>query len=379
MELFGQTPWQIQQGMNQQMNDAADKYASQDPFQRAAAGMHRAGGMLAGPVAGALGMENPAIAQAKRTEQVMGSPGTDLNSSAGLLAKAEQFRQAGDLRTATALAMKGQELRKQEQAAILAARKQDFQEQQMYDLKLQELSQRGEIAKQRSEDSRLAAGDRAAAMRESNQIRLQIAQLAAAANQSGGMSAAEVRQMKYEDAKAEKLVEKQKAAQSTLDQFDSLERNIEQLYDPKSGALTPAAQSLFGQMNQFRPDLALSQKSVDAETALTGLKDQITMSNLAAAKTAVGQSFGSMQVQEWDKFVRLLSSLDRKMSPDQAAKNIKYVTKFINDKRDVLKTALSAGEKSPPQGGLPQGATVVGKTPDGKPVYQTPDGKKWVQ
>ena len=123
--LFGQTPWEVQQGMNQQINQSADAYAKLDPFQRAAAGMHRAGGMLAGPVAGMLGMENPAIAQSKRTEQIMGAQGTDLSSSEGLLKKAEQFRQAGDLRTATALAMKGQEMRRQEQAALLATRKQD--------------------------------------------------------------------------------------------------------------------------------------------------------------------------------------------------------------------------------------------------------------
>ena len=123
--LFGQTPWEVQQGMNQQINQSADAYAKLDPFQRAAAGMHRAGGMLAGPVAGMLGMENPAIAQSKRTEQIMGAQGTDLSSSEGLLKKAEQFRQAGDLRTATALAMKGQEMRRQEAAAALAGRKQD--------------------------------------------------------------------------------------------------------------------------------------------------------------------------------------------------------------------------------------------------------------
>jgi len=111
--LFGPTPWETQQGMNQQINQSADKYASQDPFQRAAAGMHRAGGMLAGPVAGMLGMENPAVAQAKRTEQVMGQGQADIGTSAGLLAKAEQFRQAGDIRTATALMMKGKEMQRQ--------------------------------------------------------------------------------------------------------------------------------------------------------------------------------------------------------------------------------------------------------------------------
>ena len=231
--LFGQTPWEVQQGMNQQINQSADAYAKLDPFQRAAAGMHRAGGMLAGPVAGMLGMENPAIAQAKRTEQIMGAQGTDLSSSEGLLKKAEQFRQAGDLRTATALAMKGQEMRRQEAAAALAGRKQDFQEQQMYDLKLQELAQRGEIAKQRSEDSRLAAADRAAAAREANMIRFEIAKMGAAAK----TGAAEVKKSETAQKKEEGRGTVDSMVTSLLDYYDQLSKSGG-ITDPSKGAIS---------------------------------------------------------------------------------------------------------------------------------------------
>lgn len=41
---------------------------------------------------------------------------------------------------------------------------------------------------------------------------------------------------------------------------------------------------------------------------------------------------------------------------------------------------LSSGEPTPETpAGLPAGAQMIGHTKDGKPVYQTPDGKKWVQ
>jgi hypothetical protein len=122
--LFGKTPWQIQQGMNQQINQTADNFARMSGDERANAMAGRAGGMLVAPVADAMGWENPEMANEKRTERVM-SDGGDLSTSKGVLEKAKQFFKAGDIRTATALMLKGKEMEKQEVAAALAARKQD--------------------------------------------------------------------------------------------------------------------------------------------------------------------------------------------------------------------------------------------------------------
>ena len=116
--LFGLQPWQIQQQQNAALGQSADKYAAQDPFQRATGSMYRAGGMMAGPVAESMGYVNPAIEQAKMREQVMGQGGMDMTSK-GLEAKAEQFRQAGDMQTAMRFKMAAQGMAQKEQETAL--------------------------------------------------------------------------------------------------------------------------------------------------------------------------------------------------------------------------------------------------------------------
>lgn len=118
--LFGPTPWQIQQAQNAQLAQAADRYAGQDPFQRAAGGMFRAGGMLAQPIAESFGLVNPAIEQSRIRESVM-NQGGDLSTSAGLKAKAAQFAQAGDQATAMKLLMAARSQEAQERKAQMDA------------------------------------------------------------------------------------------------------------------------------------------------------------------------------------------------------------------------------------------------------------------
>jgi hypothetical protein len=128
--LFGLTPFQVQQQQNAGLNQAADHYASQDPFQRATGGMFRAGGMLGGAGAQAMGMVNPQMEQAKLTEAMMASGG-DLSTSQGLMAKSQQFAAAGDQRTALKLALAGKVKQAEEAKAKLAQNKDDREELKM--------------------------------------------------------------------------------------------------------------------------------------------------------------------------------------------------------------------------------------------------------
>ena len=106
--IFGLSPAQIQQRQNVGMMTAANNYASQDPLQRAAASMFAGGGMLAGAGAQAAGMMTPEMQQAQRTQAIMASGG-DLQTSAGLKAKAKQFKDAGDQQIAMRLLMLAQD------------------------------------------------------------------------------------------------------------------------------------------------------------------------------------------------------------------------------------------------------------------------------
>ena len=298
-------------------------------------------------------------------------------------------------------------------------RKQDFQENDAMSLKREQLAQKAELkkeqlqqemeaAKLRSQDARYTADQRREAASEATAMRGQIAQLMAemrrlgieAKNSASGdakpkgltreaglkweLDNGKIDQATYDAAISASpggvLRQKQTDAMNTSETgFAAVERNVDQLYDQKNKSLKPAAKSLFGQYAQYRPESTMSQESVDAKLALEGLTDQVMMTNLAEAKARVGQSFGSMQVQEWDKFTQQLTSLKRGLSEEQAATSMANVLDFVKNKRAVLKKALNtdnviqADRKPAPVApsdfnarwaSLPSGQSLVG--PDGK-------------
>ena len=189
--LFGPQPWQVQQQQNQGLQQFAAQQANRDPLQMAKYGLTMGGGLLGGAAMEGMGYQNPAVAQAQQRQSVMGMGG-DLSTAAGLKAKALQFAQAGDQQTAMKLAIAAKQQEAKEQQMALEVQKQALAERKQTDIETdrraldrEKLAQAYEVAKMRSEDSRLASADRIAAQREANQIRLQIAQMTAAMKQSG--------------------------------------------------------------------------------------------------------------------------------------------------------------------------------------------------
>ena len=390
--LFGAAPWEVEQQQQQAQHSRAMEMSKMDANQWANYGLMSGTAGLARM----LGAKNPAVEQAKRREQIMGSGEDDLGTSAGMAAKAEQFRKVGDLRTATALTMKANEMRKQETAATLAQQKQDEQESfrrdqlvQQAELKKAELEQRAARDREAADNMRLSIEQRDAASRRADATDRMIANLTAemkragieaksAAAGAGGTAPPKnltrearlgwelengmIDQATYDAAMSASpggvLRQKQvAAADSAKSGFDAVERNVSRLYDAKTGVLKPAAQSLFGQYAQHRPEISMSQESVDAKLALEGLTDQVMLANLADAKTRVGQSFGSMQMGEWDKFTQQLTSLKRGLSEDRAAEALRDVLKFIKDKRTILDVALNKSNTVSPPTTKPQAAS----------------------
>ena len=377
--LFGPSPYEIEQQRMAQLNQSAQTFGGQNAAQRSVAGMYKAGGMLGNIGAQAMGMVDPAVANAQRTEQIMSQGDADLGTSAGMAAKAEQFRKAGDLRTATALTLKANELKKQEAASALAIRKQDtLDEAQLSTSRLQAAQatkalrenpnlKEIEVGVEGKPDYRqkmiidirdpsfeprlvgtpyqIAAGVRVDA-RGGSGTTAKPKGLTREAGLKWELDNGMIDQATYDAAISASpggvLRQKQTDAIGTSESsFSSVERNIDQLFDAKTGKLKPSAQPLFGQYAQYRPEATMSQDTVDAKLALEGVTDQVMMANLADAKARVGQSFGSMQVQEWDKFTQQLTSLKRGLSEDQAAKSMKYVLDFIKNKRAILNKALN--------------------------------------
>ena len=401
--LFGPSPYEIEQARSQALRDDAAGFAKMNATQRGVMGIYQGGAGLAGIGAGMMGMVDPAVANAQRTEQIMGQGNADLSSSAGLLAKAEEFRKAGDLRTATALALKGNELKKQEAAAALAARKEDLAERRFQEAELVKIAdKKQEIADKLANELTIAREKLAQQEREGKRddaTRQMVAKMenawrmaavearkAAAEAKSSGPAAKPkglsreaglawelengmIDQATYDAAMsatpAGKLRQQQQESLASAESgFNAIEQNILKVYDPATKSLRPAAQALFGKFAQYRPEALSSQETVNAKLALESLTDQVMMANLADAKKRVGQSFGSMQVQEWDKFTNQLTSLKRGLSEEAAAKAMRDVLNFVETKRSVLNKALETTNTVQPKNASPAAKGASPSAPD---------------
>ena len=111
--LFGPTPYDVSQARNTQDMSYAEKVARMGGFEQAKFGIGQGAAGLTRAGAGMMGMVDPLQQEAAMREGVMGMGG-DLTTSAGLKAKALQFAQAGDQRTAMKLAIAAKEMEDKE-------------------------------------------------------------------------------------------------------------------------------------------------------------------------------------------------------------------------------------------------------------------------
>lgn len=117
--LFGPTPYDVGQQRNQQDMSYAEKVARMGGFEQAKFGIGQGAAGLTRAGAGMMGMVDPLQQEASMREQVM-AQGGDLTTSAGLKAKAMQFAQAGDQRTAIKLAIAAKNMEADEAKVKLA-------------------------------------------------------------------------------------------------------------------------------------------------------------------------------------------------------------------------------------------------------------------
>ena len=329
--LFGPSPWEIQQTQQQAMVQNAAAYAQQSPLERAAAGMYQAGGMLGGMAAGALGGKNVAVENAKRQEQIMGQGEDDLGTSAGMAAKADQFRKAGDLRTATALTLKANEMKRQEAVAALAARKQDFQEQdamnfkreqllQQAELKKAELEQRAKDAQLRSEDARYSADQRRAAAAEAAQTRAMIATLVSEtkkATTGAGKPLTPAQQIKRD----KEMATSASAIRAQDNDIISLGGDIDKVAsDPNLSRATGMSDYVWS-----RPGGAASQIEGQLDSIVNKLKAQ----GLKVLRE--GGGIGAITEKEWDILANQVANIDRKKGAEYVKGELEKVKLRMNE------------------------------------------------
>ena len=155
--LFGPSPYEVQQARNQQMDKYAMDLSNMNANQLANYGFAKAGQGLAGIGAGMMGMVDPAVEQAKRTEQIMGQGNEDMSSSAGWFAKAKKMLEAGDQRTAAMWLLKANQLKKQEDAESHANKKDDLAERRFKEAELAKIAdKKQEVADKREMEWKIA-------------------------------------------------------------------------------------------------------------------------------------------------------------------------------------------------------------------------------
>ena len=206
--------------------------------------------------------------------------------------------------------------------------------------------------------------------------------------------AADDKRAAAERARGDKIVtaaEKEEgAAQSGLSAMDNVEANLLKVYDPKTGKMTSAAKNATGPWDARIPEVFRFDSTNAAASAIKALQDQMTMINLADAKRSVGQSFGSMQVKEWEKFQNQLRNISANIPDKEMESNLADIYKFVQDKKTWLNEALrqaqakkagaydGGAQQSPAAGGVSPGAKVVSrvKLKDGSTGVLWSDGSR---
>jgi hypothetical protein len=356
--LFGVSPYQAEQQRFAQDQDYAAKLAGMNNIQQAKYGIGQgAAGLTRNVAQGMFGMVDPTVQEAQMREQVMGMGG-DLSTSAGLKAKAAQFAQAGDQATAMKLIMAARQMEAKEQEQMIASRKQalgerkqDFQEQEAMDLKRQQLAQSYELAKERADDARASAAERSAAMREANQIRIEIAKMAAQAKMgSGGLGKPPAGYRYTADGNLEPIpggpkdmTSKNKAISETAEMKAKL---VTQKVDEALKETGFFSTGLTGEVLGMIPGTG----AYDLDATLDTIKANLGFNELQAMRQAspTGGALGQVAVRELEMLQATIASLKKGQSQPKLRQGLQQVkTHYGNWKKAVDAANTQEGGASP--------------------------------
>lgn len=331
-----QSPAELEQARQQQLMQQAQQYGQLGPLEAARASQYAAGAQIGQ----ALGGVRPADVEAQKRQETMMQGEADLSTSKGLYAKAEQFRQAGDQRTAFMLLQKAKEVERQEAAAMAAAQKQALEERKQNEaeafrrdqmsetmqMRRDQLTQAFEIAKMRSEDNRLAASDRAAAMREANAIRLQIAQMMAASKQAGTTPAQSFKEKQARSKASTALVGMESDLANAMEAANKLKSH-------------PGLERATGMMGNL-PSVP-GGKAAEAEALLEEFKNQVKLIGLNLSRQ--GGGLGAMTEKEWPIVEGMVANIDPKKLSAAGVKE--QINKVIAKMQGTLANAKSMYEQ----------------------------------
>lgn len=336
--LFGHTPIEIQQAQQAQIDASADRYASQQPFQRAAGQMFRAGAGLAQPVAGMLGMANPQMEEARAAQDIMSQ--VDATSAEGLARGAMIANRMGQPRLAFQLAQAAQQRKAQEQQSILAQRKDAREELKMdrdavwnHEAKLRELELRETQIKGSLEEKRLSREQQAMlqqALMEIRRQQLDIQRDALAAKQS--MSSEKL--TKGEEA-ADRAFAKEYVEFKAAGGYSDVEKQLSQLQQV-AGALGKKGNDFTGPVAGLIPDKVRAFTNPDAVAA----KDKVQEVAQRNLRLVLGAQFTEKEGE------RLIArAYNPSLSPEENKRRVDALVKQIRTAAQAKKEASEYFEK----------------------------------
>ena len=375
--LFGLNPNQIRQQQQAEERTRAIEFAQLSPFERANMGMYQAGSQIAGVGMGMLGMQNPAMQAAKQSEDVQKQ--IDHSTPEGLMQGAQIFNQAGNPQMAYRYQQAAQA--KQKELADIAR------------IRAQEDLAIAQAEKARKDQQFQPRGTQKAVEGVPNMpgyVRevffdpntKEVVYQGAPYKQSSAISA---------ESKADAADRKSSAKLSTdLPQAklrtDTMIQNIDDLYSrlvelEKDPGLSGITGTLYGRTPSAR------QSSVDAQAKLETIKAKVFVTALQSMREAskTGGAVGNVSDKEGDKLENTLTSLKQSQGTAEFQKELQKAQRQLELSKALIKRAFDEQfgdiqeDKKPTVSKSGPSMKKIGKTPDGRDVYQDSNGKKWVQ
>jgi hypothetical protein len=331
--MFGPSPYEVEQQRLAQTKQSAYDFSKMNAAQRGAMGLYQAGSMFGDLGSKALGGVDPSVQNAQMTHEA--AKQFDTSTPDGLMQYAAKIKDYDPNRAAQAVMM-ARKMQAEAAAGALAQQKEARAQQRLeevdkqkmqndYEIKMAQLGQTFEIAKMRSEDSRLSSADRLAASREATAARLQLGQLMAEVKRlgveskggtGGGKPLTAAQQVKRD----KDLAASSAAIRAQDDEIVTLGADIDKA----------ASSEYLGRATGVRgvlPSMPGGKASI-IEGELDSIANRLKAQGLKVLRE--GGGIGAITEKEWDILANQVANIDRKRGPEYVKGELEKVKLRMN-------------------------------------------------
>jgi hypothetical protein len=216
----------------------------------------------------------------------------------------------------------------------LAIRKQDFQEDELYNLKKMEAEARIRQNDERIADKRTSDADRIAMQRENNQIKMLLGQMMIAQRRDAADGKKSAGDLKLEQKLRQGLPQAKLRTQSMVQNLDRLDSAITDLSTDKG------LPNITGTIAGRTPNL--TNRATGAQAQLNSIKSQIFVSALQSMRESskTGGAVGNVSNREGDKLEATLGALDQAQGTPDFKKQLTKVQEQIRLSKELINNAF---------------------------------------